>query len=281
MVHVSGNDNAMKNTSTLAERADPHLLYELSVQCAEAEIDFVDMTYRRLRGHNAALLREDFCGTANVSCEWVKRRRSNRAIGIDIDPRVLAWGLANNLPRLSPAQRQRVELICKNVLKVQTESPDIISAMNFSYWLFKERKQLKRYFRRVKNTLAEDGILFLDAYGGYDSFRVIEEEREIDAEGWQFKYIWEQERYNPISGGLICNIHFTFPDGSRLEQAFRYDWRLWTLAEIRELLAEVGFCNITVYWQGWDQDGEPDGDFQPAREGEAEAGWICYLTAEK
>ncbi len=271
----------MKSTPTLAERADPHFLYELSVQCAEAEIDFVDATYRRLRGRNARLLREDFCGTANVSCEWVKRRRDNRAIGIDIDPQVLAWGLANNLQRLSPTQRQRVELIGNNVLKAETEPPDIVSAMNFSYWLLKERKQLQRYFRRVKSILGEDGILFLDAYGGYDSFRAIEEERDIDAEGWQFKYIWEQERYDPISGGLICNIHFIFPDGSRLEQAFRYDWRLWTLAEIRDLLAEVGFCNITVYWQGWDEDGEPDGNFQPVREGEAEAGWICYLTAEK
>jgi cyclopropane fatty-acyl-phospholipid synthase-like methyltransferase len=278
---VSGNDNAMTDTPTLAERADPHFLYELSVQCAEAEVDFVDATYRRLRGRNARLLREDFCGTANVSCEWVKRRRGNRAIGIDIDPQVLAWGRANNLQRLSPAQRQRLQLIPEDVLKARTEPPDIVSAMNFSYWLFKERKQLKRYFRSVKNTLADDGILFLDAYGGYDSFRIIEEEREIDAEGWQFKYIWEQERYDPISGGMICNIHFTFPDGSRLERAFRYDWRLWTLAEIRDLLEEAGFRNIRVYWQGWDADGEPDGNFQLAQEGEAEAGWICYLTAEK
>jgi hypothetical protein len=36
-----------------------------------------------------------------------------------------------------------------------------------------------------------------------------------------------------------------------------------------------------VYWQGFDEDGEPDGDFQPVEEGEADAGWICYLSAEK
>jgi cyclopropane fatty-acyl-phospholipid synthase-like methyltransferase len=267
--------------STLAEQADRHHLYELSVQCAEAEIDFVDETYRWLRGRNAKLLREDFCGTANVSCEWVKRRRTNRAIGIDIDSEVLEWGRSNNLSQLTPDQRQRVKLIRKDVRKAKTEPPDIVSAMNFSYWLFKERKQLKRYFRNVKNALADDGILFMDAYGGYDSFRVIEEERDIDVNGWQFKYIWEQEKYEPISGGLICNIHFALPDGSRLDRAFRYDWRLWTLPEIRELLEEVGFNRVMVYWQGWDESGEPDGDFKPAEEGEAEAGWICYLTAEK
>jgi len=275
------SDEPTPNKITQAHQADRHFLYELSVQCSEAEIDFVDTTYRRLRGRSARLLREDFCGTANVCCEWVKRRQRNRAVGVDIDPEVLGWGREHNLARLSDAQRKRVELLQQNVLKAQTQQPDILSAMNFSYWLFKERKQLKRYFRSAKKALADDGILFLDAYGGYDSFRIIEEEREIDAEGWQFKYVWEQERYDPVSGGLICNIHFAFPDGSRLERAFRYDWRLWTLPEIRDLLEEVGFRNITVYWQGWEEDGEPDGNFQPVQEGEPEAGWICYLTAEK
>jgi hypothetical protein len=271
----------MDNNSSYAERADRHHLYELSVQCSEAEIDFVDSTYRWLRGCNAKLLREDFCGTANVCCEWVKRRRTNRAVGVDIDAEVLDWGRENNLPVLTAAQRRRVELLQQDVLKTKTAAPDIISAMNFSYWLFKDRRALKKYFRSVKNALADDGIFFMDAYGGYDSFRIIEEEREIDADDWQFKYIWEQESYDPITGGLVCNIHFDFSDGSRLDKAFRYDWRLWTLPEIRDLLEEVGFSRVMVYWQGWDEDGDPDGDFQPAESGEPEAGWICYLTAEK
>jgi hypothetical protein len=121
----------------------------------------------------------------------------------------------------------------------------------------------------------------MDAYGGYDSFREIEEEREIEDGNQIFTYVWEQEKYEPVSGGLICHIHFDFTDGSRLERAFSYDWRLWTLPEIRELLADAGFRRITVYWQGFDEEGEPDGDFKPVTEGEADAGWICYLSAEK
>jgi SAM-dependent methyltransferase len=273
--------SGLSHQLTLAEQADRHHLYELSVQCSEAEIDFIDATYRRLRGRRARSLREDFCGTANVCCEWVKRRASNRAYGIDIDQSVLDWGRVNNLSRLSDAQRSRLELRREDVLKANTAPSDVILAMNFSYWLFTERKKLKRYFRSVKHALAEDGIFFIDAYGGYDAFRVIEEERLIDADGWHFTYIWEQQLYEPISGRLLCNIHFAFPDGSRLDQAFCYDWRLWTLPEIRELLTEAGFRRVTVYWQGWDADGEADGNFQPAEQGEAEAGWICYLTAEK
>jgi cyclopropane fatty-acyl-phospholipid synthase-like methyltransferase len=270
-----------KSSLSLADSADRHRLYELSVQCSEAEIDFVDDTFKQLRGRRAQLLREDFCGTANVCCEWVRRRKFNRAIGVDLDGSVLDWGRTHQLGAVKPSQRKRITLLQENVLTVKTEPMEIISAMNFSYWLFKERKQLKRYFKRVHKQLADDGIFFMDAYGGYESYKEIEEEREIEDGDTQFTYIWEQEKYEPISGNLICHIHFDFEDGSRMERAFSYDWRLWSLPEIRELLHEAGFSRITVYWQGFDKDGEPDGEFLPVKEGEADAGWICYITAEK
>ncbi|MCG8427900.1 MAG: class I SAM-dependent methyltransferase [Chromatiales bacterium] len=266
-------------TTTMAKLADRHKLYELSVQYAASEIEFVDDTFKALRNRQAKVLREDFCGTANVCCEWVRLRKSNQAIGVDIDAEVLDWGKENNLSQLSKQQRNRIELHQEDVLKVKSATPDVISAMNFSYWLFKERKQLKNYFKRVRDALKDDGVFFMDAYGGYDSFKEIIEEREVEEE--DFTYIWEQEKYNPIDGNLICHIHFAFGDGSRLNNAFSYDWRLWTLPEVRELLTEVGFKNVTVYWQGWDDEGEPDGIFEPATEGDADAGWICYISAEK
>ncbi len=265
----------------MAQLADRHHLYELSVQCSEAEIDFVDDTYKKLKGHRAKLLREDFCGTANVCCEWVRRRKGNQAIGVDLDAEVLQWGQENQLSQLKSSQSKRITLLNKNVLTAETESMEIISAMNFSYWLFKERTQLKRYFRRAFKQLSDDGVLFMDAYGGSDSYKEIEEEREIEDGKSSFTYIWEQEKYDPISGNLICHIHFDFEDGSRFDRAFSYDWRLWSLPEVRELLEEVGFKKITFYWQGFDDDGEADGIFVPVEEGEADAGWICYISAEK
>lgn len=273
--------NKRKKQPTLAAVADRHQLYELSVQCAEGEIDFVDDTFKRLRGRKARLLREDFCGTANVCCEWVSRGNKRRAIGVDLDGEVLEWGRAHNLARLSAKQRARISLLQKNVLDVRTEAPDIISAMNFSYWLLQERDVLLSYFRSVRKALADDGVFFLDCYGGYDSFREIEEPREIDDGGDGFTYIWEQALFNPIDHQVKCHIHFAFPDGSEMRKAFSYVWRLWTLPEVRDLLAEAGFSRITVYWQGWDRHGEPDGDFKPVTRADADAGWICYLTAEK
>ncbi len=270
-----------RKSPSLADQADRHRLYELSVQCSEAEIDFIDDTFKSLRKRRATRLREDFCGTANVCCEWVRRRKSNHAIGVDLDSEVLQWGREYQLAELKPAQRKRVTLLQENVLSAKTEPMEIISAMNFSYWLFKERKQLKRYFKRVHEQLADDGVFFMDAYGGYDSYKEIEEEREIEDGKRSFTYVWEQEKYDPITGNLICHIHFDFEDGSRLERAFTYDWRLWSLPEIRELLEEVGFGKITFYWQGFDEDGDADGIFLPVTRGEADAGWICYITAEK
>ncbi|MEA3278096.1 MAG: class I SAM-dependent methyltransferase [Pseudomonadota bacterium] len=272
---------AAAGTRSLADQADPHRLYELSVQCPEAEVDFIDKSFRLLRGRSAHLLREDFCGTASVCCEWVKRRKANRAFGVDIDREVVDWGRRHNLSKLPDDRVGRVTLLEQDVLEVETRAPDIISAMNFSYWLLKDRTSIKRYFERVRGALKEDGIFFLDAYGGYDSFRVITEERQIEGDGADFTYVWEQEQYDPITGRLVCHIHFAFPDGSRQERAFSYDWRLWTLPEIRELLAEAGFSRVICYWQGWDENGEPDGLFVPAEEGEPDAGWIAYLTAEK
>jgi SAM-dependent methyltransferase len=269
------------SATTIAATADRHRLYEQSVQCPEAEVDFIDQTYRRLRARSARRLREDFCGTASVCCEWVTRRKTNRAIGVDIDRDVLDWGRAHNLQRLSGGQAGRVRLVEGDVLNADTGAQDVICAMNFSYWLLKERAALLRYFRRVRRDLKDDGVFFLDAYGGYDSYRVITEERPIEGTDGDFTYVWEQERYEPISGRLVCHIHFGFPDGSRLDRAFSYDWRLWSLPEIRELLAEAGFRRVICYWQGWDENGDPDGIFVPVEEGEPDAGWIAYLTAEK
>jgi len=267
--------------STMASKANRHELYELAVQCSESEIEFIDDTFQKIRGKKATLLREDFCGTANVCCEWINRRKHNHAIGVDIDREVLDWGIKHRLSQLSKEAYSRIALFQGNVLDTPTEQPDIISAMNFSYWLFKERSQLKRYFETARKNLGKGGILFMDAYGGYDAFKEVEEEREVEA--GNFTYFWEQEKYDPISGQLICHIHFGFPDGSMLKRAFTYDWRLWTLPEIRELLDEAGFSKVTIYWQGWDKDGEPDGHFKPVKPGnaDADAGWIAYITAEK
>ena len=274
--HRSRKKQFEKVKPTMAAKADKHKLYEASVQCSEAEIDFVDNTFRKLRQRQAQYLREDFCGTANTSCEWVRRRSTNRAVCIDLDPDVLDWGRRHNIVALTAAEQKRIELVNEDVLNAKGEPMDVVLAMNFSYWIFKDRDAMVRYFRHVHDCLEKDGVFFLDACGGYEAFREMTESTEYK----NFTYIWDQHRYNPITGDYVCKIHFKFKDGSKLKNAFRYEWRLWTLPELSEMLAEAGF-KPTVYWEGTDEDGDGNGEFTPTKEGEADAGWIAYIVAEK
>ena len=270
--------SARNKKPSLASQADRHELYEASVQDPEAELEFVAETYQALSGRPLRRVREDFCGTGNTACAWVRMHASNEAIGVDLDPSVLDWGRRHHLARLDDAQRARISLIEGNVLTVETEPVDAILAMNFSYYLFTRRDLLRAYFERARAGLAEDGVLFLDAFGGYDAHREIEERTEYD----DFTYVWDQASFDPIHHHMTCQIHFEFPDGSALNKAFEYHWRLWTLPEIRELLLEAGFEKATIYWEGTDEEtGEGDGVYTPAEIGDADAGWICYLVAEK
>src|SRR5690606_33076657 len=95
-------------------------------------------------------------------------------------------------------------------------------------------------------------------YGGQEAIDVMTEDREVDDE--DFTYVWEQEKFNPISHDTVCHIHFEFPDGSRLERAFSYEWRLWTLPELRELLAEAGFSAVHVFWEEF-EDADDDDEY--------------------
>jgi len=281
---LEGSDASPAQTAdNLAARADPYLLYERAVQCPEAEVDFIQQTFLERRGRPARSLTEDFCGTAALCREWILRHPENRAVGVDHDPEVLSYARQRALAGLTAEQQARLRLVDADVM-VFDNAPsgvDLVLAMNFSWWLITERAALLHYFKRVRKRLAADGLFLLDAYGGYDAFRVITEERSIEDElEPPFTYIWDQTDYDPISGLMQCAIHFQFLDDSRLNNAFHYRWRLWTLPELREILTEAGFDNLRIYWQGWDEQGEPDGQFKPVTRAEADAGWICYLSAE-
>ena len=261
--------------ASMAVKADRYKLYESSVQCAETEVDFVEYEFKKLRGRRPALLREDFCGTAAVCFEWASRGQENTAIGVDIDGEVLNWANENHLPALKATVRSNVKLIRGDVLKVSTPQQDVILAMNFSYWLFKERKLLLAYFRKVRKNLELDGIFFLDCFGGSDAYRELKERTKLDG----FTYVWDQAAYNPVNSDISCHIHFHFPDKSKLERAFTYDWRLWTLPEIRELLLDAGFSEVIIYAQAVDPITEEPSQMEPVLNMDADLGWIAYIGA--
>jgi len=261
---------------TQARRADKYLCYQNSVQEPEADIPFVERVYRRHRGRPPRRLREDFCGTAAFACAWAARHRDNVAFGIDLDPEPLAWGRAHNLSRLDPEQQSRVKLIEGNVLAVGHEPVDVTVAYNFSYFLFRTRPGMIEYFRAARASLAGDGLLFLDAYGGPESQQTKTERRKCEG----FTYVWEQHRFDPIHNHGTNYIHYEFPDGSRLRRAFAYDWRIWSIPEIREALLDAGFAKTEVYWEGTDREtGRANDIFTRRERASDDPAWVAYVVA--
>lgn len=260
----------------MARRADRHELYEASVQDPESELEFVAETFAELTGRPLKRIREDFCGTANTACRWVASGRDHGAVGVDLDAETLEWGRRHHVEQLPKSARERIELVKGDVLDTETGSVDAVLAMNFSYYLFTTRPLLRDYFRAARAALKPDGLLFLDAFGGYEAHQELEERTEFD----DFTYVWDQAEFNPINQRMTCRIHFEFPDGSEMRNAFEYHWRLWTLPEVRELLLEAGFSSATVYWEGTDEEtGEGDGVYTATEQGDADAGWIAYIVA--
>lgn len=221
-------------------------------------------------------MREDFCGSFGVCCEWAKLGPGYRAYGRDLGAAPVAYGTANFLSKLAPEQRSRVEIEFKDVLAPGGPKTDLILAMNFSYFIFKTRPALGAYFARCLANLKRGGVLALDCFGGGGVHRP-NVERTVHP---GFTYYWEQLDYDPVYNTAHCALHFK-PKGRRtIKNAFTYDWRIWTIAEIRELLAEAGFRRSHVYWEG-DDGRHGNGKFARDENGGREEVWIAMILAEK
>ncbi len=256
-----------------ASTADKHVLYQKSVQAPEVELAFFDRVFRKVRGRKPLRLREDFCGTALLCARWVESHPERVATGIDIDKKVLRWGARHNVEPLGDAA-ERVTLLEQNVLVPAPGRHDVVCAFNFSYWIFRTREQMRDYFRVVKRALGPDGLFFLDAYGGWESQEPMEERRRVKG---GFYYIWDQARFDPINHVAKNYIHFEFQDGTRLDKAFAYEWRFWSLPELRELLAEAGFGKVEVHWDC--SDDEDVESYRPRLRAENQPGWLAYIVA--
>jgi hypothetical protein len=258
------------------ENADRYALYEESVYDPEADLDFLLRIFREEGRPAPMVLREDFAGTCKLAGLWVQSDEARTAVCLDLDPEPLEYGRERHLDPIGEAA-ERIDQRLEDVLTAETPTADVVTAFNFSYWCFKDRPTLLRYFRRVHESLADHGAFVLDMQGGPDAQIACEEEREQDG----FTYVWETEAMDAVTGDILCWIHFDFDDGTRLEKAFEYDWRVWHLTELKDVLREAGFEQVEVYWEGTDEDGEGDGDFQKTASAENEEAWIAYLVGWK
>ncbi len=262
----------MKSTLTLEEKYD---YYERSVQSADSEVAFMWDEYKRHYGHVPFSLREDFCGTGAISCEWVQQDKRCEAFGIDLDPEPIDMGKERHFSKLTKQQQGRMKYLQQNVMNAKAPSMDVICAFNFSYFIFRERKQLLQYFKSVHKSLNKQGIFYIDLFGGPESQKLVTDTKKVG----KLTYYWECQHFNPVTHECTFAIHFKDAKGKKHQNVFTYHWRLWTMPELRDLLNEAGFSKVVSYWEGDDDDGGGNGEFVPADDAENCDAWVSYIAA--
>ncbi len=210
-------------------------LYERAATDGSRSVEFL----LAVHGGAASILAEDFCGSGALSRAWAEGSADRRVIAADADPAALDALRA----RLAPEAAQRVALRCADVRAV-TDPADIIAAFNFPIGYWHARADLVAYFRHARSRLRGGGCLVVDIYGGATAFQPGEYEQALPG---GIVYIWEQAEADALTGRVRNAMHFTLPGGRELRNAFEYDWRLWSIAEVREAMAEAGFARSEVY----------------------------------
>ena len=248
-------------------------LYENSVQNCPDDIEFINKEFTRLRGRVPLSLEEDFSGTSALSCLWGSQSPEHSAVAIDLDPEPLRYGKEHHYAPLSPKQRKRITFLQKNVFDKQKHKVDVVTAFNFSYFIIKKRAELLKYFKRVRSNLVEDGIFFVDLFGGSECRQALEEETEHK----NHSYYWDCDFYNPLRNEVEYHIHFK-TGKKKYSKVFTYDWRMWSPMEIVETMEEAGFSQVFTWWEGTDDNGEGDGNFVISDREEQCDSWISYIS---
>ena len=251
----------------MAKRPHRLELYEAAVQQPAASVALLDRMYRwgRSQAMPPLLLREDFAGSAALSEAWVQSHPERQAIAVELDG-----------PTYHYAQRVRgqvadLHLVEADVMSFTRPRVDVVAALNFSAMIYHDRSALLRYLKHAKQCLEPGGILVLDLFGGSGAQRTGVQTRPADG----FTYVWEQRQFDAATHRLDCRIHFSWPDGSEQRSAFRYDWRLWSIPEVTELMAEAGFAGIQIWAE------RDDGSWRPARRLPPREDWVAYLVATR
>lgn len=268
-------------------------LYRWATQDPRAQAAVLAEIYRRIRGRPALVLREDFAGNAADSVAWVAADSRRHAIAVDFDAPTLAYAKAR-AQRLLGEECRRIEFHCGDVLAPRTHAPEraqLLCVLNFSCFFFHQRAQLQRYFERAIASLDETGVLVLNVFGGaaamsprLDSHHITPQSEAGSSALAPFDYEWEQRSFDACHARLDCRIHFVVNDPGvpggrrRIDDAFRYNWRLWSLPELRECLIVAGFREVQVWRHtAADKGGKPEVFLGPVESLQDLDLWLAYV----
>jgi hypothetical protein len=212
---------------------DKFRLYELAVTSPDHLAKFLYAVH----GGRPRVLGEDFSGTAALARGWIRYKKNLQAVAADRDAPTLerAGGVA------------RLKKVAADVMRVR-ERADIIAATNFPVMYWHTRRDLMRYLRHARSRLNRRGVFVADLYGGPHALKTGRRSKTVPLPGGgQFQYIWDQQSVEPLTGRVFNAIHFRVPGQKLMRDAFTYDWRLWSIAELREALLGAGFRTTEVH----------------------------------
>ena len=268
-----------------ASNRKPHKLdlYRRAVQHPLAEVAFMHRAFKHYHKDVPTLLREDFAGTCAIASAWVATSPDHQAMAVESHGPTARWAQRIADKELLNAAED-LHIVNADVMDIDAPKVDVTCALNFSTFIYHDRASLLAYFKHARRGLRRDGLLILDAYGGPGAMRTGTQTRQTPAEFDfpEFSYHWEQHRFDPVTHRTECRIHFTLPDGHRLDSAFIYRWRLWTLPELTELLLEAGFTRADVWCDRLDPDsGQSDGLYRPLTRMPAREDYVAYVVATR
>ncbi|MBX3406657.1 MAG: class I SAM-dependent methyltransferase [Phycisphaeraceae bacterium] len=243
-------------------------LYEICVQSPDYDVRMLDA----IHGASPRTLGEDFCGSAAISRAWVARGRGRRAVAVDSDRATLERAQSKD------PGGGRITYVLADVLQAR-ERCDIVTVQNFSICELRERPALVRYLSHARSRLARGGVFACDIYAGSDVFFTGRIRREIVGPGGEkITYTWEHRTTDPLRARVQNAMHFVvrppaapppsrtgrsagraakvtdFRSGvapkartQRFDDAFNYDWRLWSPPELADAMMEAGFSRVQFY----------------------------------
>jgi hypothetical protein len=248
---------------------DKYDLYTLCAQAPARQVAFL----RGVHGRSPRVLREDFSGPAALCAEWVKSAGSE-AVAVDRDPEPLAK--IEGVPG--------VRRVVADVVDAPDRA-DLVVSTNYAVCEIHERARLVEYLKLTRDRLNPGGVFVADLYGGPDALTPGQFEHAVRGPGGErIVYVWEQIEASPLTARVRNAMHFQVKTrGSKprtLENAFEYDWRLWTVPELADALSEAGFASVEVYDRLGDaMDADGNVYVKPVQDGvPSEVSFVVYVV---
>jgi len=116
------------------------------------------------------------------------------------------------------------------------------------------------------------GVMVLEQYAGPEACMTGSDIIELDDD---LIAIWEQESFNAVTHQGINYLHFRSADGQPVAKPFVYDFRIWSLPELSDLLYEAGFGQLQFFQMG----GEVTGNLEACSSAEIQDHWTVHIAA--